>query len=227
METETPAPSLPRTALFTGDSITACGRGNDPDHLGYGWVRLVAEHLAAHEPGTRVLNHGHDGARAQDLAAHVDDDVLAAEPDLLTILIGVNDAIAAPTHDGENQEAHARAEAERAQEFERGLRFVLDQVSATRPSLPVILMSPAIAPVDPVAAHGLEHLAIIHDVMRDLAHEFRCAFVDLQEVWREGLAAGHEPGGLAEDGIHPTIAGHRLIADAWIIAAREVAPRED
>ena len=61
---ETPAP---RTLLFIGDSITDCGRREDPEELGHGYVRLLAEHFAAHEPTATVINRGISGNKVADL----------------------------------------------------------------------------------------------------------------------------------------------------------------
>src|SRR5699024_2942324 len=60
---------VPRTLLFIGDSITDCGRREDPDTLGHVFVRLLAEQLTAQEPGTTVVNRGISGHKAADLVA--------------------------------------------------------------------------------------------------------------------------------------------------------------
>src|SRR5690625_5389649 len=57
-------------------------------------------------------------------------------------------------------------------------------------------------------------------VIRDLAREFGHTLVDLEKVLETAWSVGHSPAGIAEDGVHPTIAGHRLIADAWLEAFR-------
>src|SRR5690625_5785114 len=67
--TSAPLPP-PRTILFIGDSITDCSRAQDPDGLGYGYVRLIAEHFAAHEPTATVVNRGISGNR-ENGRAHV------------------------------------------------------------------------------------------------------------------------------------------------------------
>lgn len=211
-------PSLPatRTLLFIGDSITDCSRTEDPDSLGYGYVRLLAEHFAAHEPTARVVNRGIGGNKIADLVARFSPDCLAHDPQVVTIYVGVNDAWHRFTQ-GEDQRVAPEA-------FEEGYRFLLDQLSATRPSTPVLL-------IVPFAVDVSEEIARIHvdldekvRVIRDLAREFQHTVVDLEKVVDRAWAVGHTPQTLAEDGVHPTIAGHRLIADAWLSAFTEVDP---
>lgn len=203
------AGSAARTVLFLGDSITDCGRVEDPDHLGYGYVRLVAEHLAAHEPSARVLNLGVGGERVRDLVARVGGDLLDRDPDVVTIYVGVNDS----WHRDEQGSTTSE------EDFERDYRFLLDQLSASRPATPVLLVVPFVTDVD-------ESMASLHadldgkvHVIRALAQEFGATVVDAEHVMREALEIGHTPTSLAADGVHPTIAGHRLLADAWIDAA--------
>lgn len=204
----------PRTVLFIGDSITDCSRHEDPDGLGYGYVRLIAEHFAAHEPTATVLNRGISGNRVADLVERFAPDVLDLDPQAVTIYVGVNDTWHYYTKGWEVTAA----------EFEQGYRFMLDQLSATRPAVPVLLIIPFVTDIDDerVGYHADldEKVAII----RDLAREFRHTVVDLETVLDRAWSVGHGPASIAGDGIHPTIAGHRLIADAWLEAFAEVDP---
>ena len=70
--------------LFIGDSITDCGRRDDePDFLGDGYVRLIAEKLT----GRTILNRGISGNRAIDLRDRWDVDVVAEYPEILTVYV--------------------------------------------------------------------------------------------------------------------------------------------
>lgn len=198
----------PRTVLFIGDSITDCSRTEDPDGLGYGYVRLLAEHFAAHEPTARVINRGISGNKVADLVARFSADCLEQDPQVVTIYVGVNDAWHRFTQ-GEEQRVSP-------QEFEEGYRFLLDQLSATRPAAPVLM-------VLPFAVDVSEEIARIHGdldekvrIIRDLAREFQHPVVDLEAVLQRAWTVGHTPQTIAQDGVHPTIAGHRLIADEWL-----------
>ncbi|MDN5688142.1 MAG: GDSL-type esterase/lipase family protein [Brachybacterium sp.] len=210
--------SLPesRRLLFIGDSITDCSRTEDPDGLGYGYVRLLAEHFAAHEPTARVVNRGISGNKVDDLVGRFAPDCLEHDPQVVTIYVGVNDAWHRFTQ-GEGQRVSP-------QEFEEGYRFLLDQLSATRPAAPVLM-------VLPVAVDVSEEIARIHEdldekvrIIRDLAREFQHPVVDLEDMLQRAWAVGHTPPSIAEDGVHPTIAGHRLIADEWLATFAGVDP---
>ncbi len=204
-----------RSLLFLGDSITDAGRREDALGLGYGYVRLIAEHFAAHEPTARVLNRGIGGDRARDLRARVHEDCLVLRPDVVTIYIGVNDTWRRFDSNDPTSEA----------DFEADYRFVLDQLSATMPAVPVLMVVPFVTDVDDDKACFHEDLDRKVAVVRRLAHEFQHDLVDLEEVLDEARRVGHTPTSLAEDGIHPTIAGHRLIADAWLEVFERIDPR--
>src|ERR1041384_3516876 len=87
--------SLSRTTrlLFIGDSITDCGRANDPDHLGQGYVRLTRDYLQCKDAANApvIINRGISGNKVVDLAARWQQDVLAERPDILSVKIGIND----------------------------------------------------------------------------------------------------------------------------------------
>src|SRR5690625_5997339 len=129
--TSAPLPP-PRTILFIGDSITDCSRAQDPDGLGYGYVRSTAEHFAAHVPTATVVNRGISGNRVADLVERFGPDVLDMDPQVVTIYIGVNDT----------WHYFTKGEEVTAADFEHGYRFMLDQLSATRPAAPVLMIVP-------------------------------------------------------------------------------------
>ncbi|AXK45424.1 lysophospholipase [Brachybacterium saurashtrense] len=204
-----PSTPAPRTLLFIGDSITDAGRREDPDELGHGYVRLLAEHAAAHEPTATVLNRGISGDKAADLVARFDADCLAHRPDVVTLYVGVNDS----------WHRFTRGEHVRDDDFERDYRDLLDRLARTVPGASVVLMLPFVADVDAEAARIHEDLDGKATIIRRLAAEHGHALVDLEQVLATALAAGHTPRTIAEDGVHPTLAGHRLLADAWLDAA--------
>lgn len=212
--TTTPSLPDPRTLLFIGDSITDCSRTEDPDGLGYGYVRLLAEHFAAHEPTARVINRGIGGDKVGDLVERFASDCLEHDPQVVTIYVGVNDS----------WHRYTRGELVTDEDFEAGYRYLLDQLSATRPAAPVLLVIPFVADVSDEMAQIHDDLDAKVEIIRDLAREFQHPVVDLEKVLETAWTVGHTPGGLANDGVHPTIAGHRLIADEWLRAFAEVDP---
>ncbi|MGQ4494044.1 SGNH/GDSL hydrolase family protein [Dermabacteraceae bacterium P13115] len=206
-----------RTHLFIGDSITDCEWRQDPEQIGYGYVRLVAEHFAAHEPGSTVINRGTSGDRVRDLRARFNDDCIAHDPDLVTIYVGVNDTWYA-VRDGEETTP---------EQFEADYRFLLDQLSARWPARPVIMVVPFVTVVNDETARFGPDLAGKQEVVRELAKEFGHTLIELPEVMEKAQEAGHTPDSLAADGVHPTAAGHKLLADAWLAAREGVTYAEE
>lgn len=203
--------TAPRILLFIGDSITDCGRREDPDGLGHGYVRMLAEELRAREPDTTVLNRGISGHKAADLVARFEQDCLGLAPDLVTVYIGVNDS----WHYTTGRDEHVDEES-----FERDYRWMLDQIAEHLPGTAVTLVVPFVADVD-------EDVRRIHDdldpkvaIIRRLALEHGHTLVDLEQLLAGVLATGMPPERFAEDGVHPTPIGHRAIADAWLDAVR-------
>src|SRR3954447_2755189 len=84
------------TILFQGDSITDGNRGRDNalNHIfGHGYVHLIASRLGADYPERQLafINRGISGNRVVDLYARWQEDTLNLKPDVLSILVGVND----------------------------------------------------------------------------------------------------------------------------------------
>lgn len=82
------------TVLFIGDSITDAGRNrDDPASLGSGYAAMAAGWFAASNPSHRVrfINRGVSGARTVELVSRWDTDCLAHKPDVVSVMIGIND----------------------------------------------------------------------------------------------------------------------------------------
>lgn len=83
------------SVLFAGDSVTDCGRREDPRGLGDGYVSMLAAELG--EQGATVANVGIGGDRVVDLQQRWSADVVGGNADVLSILVGINDTGAAST----------------------------------------------------------------------------------------------------------------------------------
>ncbi|MCQ6559339.1 SGNH/GDSL hydrolase family protein [Paenibacillus mendelii] len=79
--------------VFIGDSITDCGRKDDPENIGGGYVRVVRDYLSIVRPeiSLQVENRGISGETILDLKARWNEDVIELQPDWLSISIGIND----------------------------------------------------------------------------------------------------------------------------------------
>lgn len=189
--------------LFIGDSITDAGRRTDPEGLGHGYVRLVAEGLSRRGDHRAIVNRGISGDRIGDLAARWQEDAIDVKPSVLTVYVGVNDTwrrfdSGLPTS---------------AQHFESVYRGLLEEARAEgNPRL--ILIEPFLVPVDVAQREWLDDLQGKRDAVASLATEFHAAFVPLHRILTVA-AAHHGAAAIAEDGVHPTPLGAELIAEAW------------
>lgn len=197
-----------RRLLFAGDSVTDCGRTFfDPDvasgHLGDGWVRVVAALLGGRRPGVHeVLNAGVAGDRVADLTARWERDVVSHAPQVLTILIGVNDVLLEPRTD------------EAA--FERDYRRILEQVPPSVERL--VIAEPFVLPVDE-RTEALRATAEPHlEIVRALAAEVGAVRLPLAKLFGKACQQA-PPAWWAADGIHPTAAGHGFLAEMWLVFA--------
>ncbi|MFD6698275.1 MULTISPECIES: SGNH/GDSL hydrolase family protein [unclassified Microbacterium] len=188
--------------MFFGDSITEAGRRRPGGNaLGEGYVRMIAERTSP----AGIVNLGIGGDRVRDLRSRWND-VVAAQPDTLTVLIGINDVW---RHFDRDDYTPPDA-------FAADLRTILDgaHTRGTR----AILMEPFLLPVEPGQWGWLSELEEKIGIVNMLGTEYSTPVVPLSRLFIEA-AAELDPADLAPDGIHPSPRGHRLIADAWLAVA--------
>ena len=214
-----PAPTANDRVLFQGDSITDAGRDravtqpNDPEGLGLGYVRLCAARLLANHPGITILNRGISGDRINHLEARWKKDCLDLQPTILSVLIGVNDTWhgLAP----ENPDTPTSYDV-----FEETYRALLDQARHHLPDLRIILAEPFVLPCGAAKTLPMRsNLDPRREIVHRLVAEFDAALVRYQAVFDDALELA-PPEYWANDGVHPTLAGHRKMADAWLAAAQ-------
>ena len=198
--------------LFFGDSITDCGRDRaakpgDAAGWGAGYVHQIAATLSAQDPTDQLVftNKGIGGNRIYDLEARLDADVLAHEPDIVSILIGINDV----------WRRYDSGLVSDVDEFAASYRRVVEQISADGAQL--VLLEPFVLPVPEDRRAWREDLDPKINIVRDLAREFGATLVPLDGIFA-AASCQRESAFWAQDGVHPTPAGHALIARAWIDA---------
>lgn len=188
--------------LFQGDSVTDCGRNRgNPADTGNGYVSRIARELAS--PGVEILNRGVAGDRISDLEARWRTDCLDLQSDVVSILIGIN-----------NVWRHFDSGMEHDLEvFEIKYQHLIDSVAPT--SGRIILMEPFLIP----SAPDKEPLRPLVDstirVIRTLARRNHLDLVPLDGLFAAACSR-HPARHWAEDGVHPSPAGHQLIANAWL-----------
>lgn len=199
--------------LFQGDSITDGGRSrnDDPNHfLGHGYAYLISSklgvELAAKQP--TFYNRGISGDRASDLYARWNEDTFSLKPDLISILIGVNDAWR--TMNGEPSGVTDR--------LGRAYRHLLEETREVMPNTGLILMEPFILKTGATVElwdTWQERIGQYQNLVRELASEFGAVWVPLQQTFNDALEQADAAYWLW-DGVHPTAAGHELIARQWL-----------
>ena len=204
--------------LFQGDSITDVGRNTErgsQQSIGQGYALMVTGELGARYPGQYTFeNRGISGNRIVDLYARIKVDCWNLEPDVISILLGVNDV----WHEFGNGNG---VEADR---FENVYRMLIEDTLAKLPNVKFMLMEPFLLPSTATEGRWDEFYGEVEkrsQVVQKLAKEYKLAFVPLQKKLEEACKLC--PAGYwVNDGVHPSPAGHRLIADAWL----EVFQRE-
>jgi lysophospholipase L1-like esterase len=203
--------------LFQGDSITdgARGRSDDPNHiLGHGYVFLIAAELgmALAERQPHIINRGLSGDRASDLYARWNEDALALRPGLISILVGVNDVWAAMNGD-------PRGATDR---FDRSLRHVMEETVEKLPDTGLVLVEPFVLQAGAPASDWVrwqERIAACQQSVRELARAFNAVHVPTQQMFDQACRQA-EAAYWLWDGVHPTAAGHGLLARAWLEAVQ-------
>lgn len=202
--------------LFQGDSITDAGRSRENDAmLGVGYPLLLSAMLGERYPGRfSVVNRGVSGNRVVDLYARWRVDAINLAPDLISILIGVNDV-------WHSLAFNNGVEADR---FEQVYDMLLDYTRRCLPNARILLLEPFVLPgcatVDALDFFQRE-VALRAQAARRVAERAGVPSIDLQSVFDEALEHGPADCWLA-DGVHPTPAGHWLIANRWLRAVTEM-----
>ncbi len=196
-----------QTILFQGDSITDCGRSRQDDtQLGQGYAALIAAWLSAARARDRLrfVNRGISGNRVADLKRRLSEDCIALRPDWVSILIGVNDVWRRyDSNDATSVEAFAA-------DYRTILQRVREEIDAD-----VILLEPFLLPVPEDRRAWREDLDPKLAAVRDLAAEFEVHLVPLDGPFH-AAAALRGAAFFAPDGVHPSPAGHALIAQQWL-----------
>ncbi|MCC5808100.1 MAG: SGNH/GDSL hydrolase family protein [Opitutales bacterium] len=200
--------------LFQGDSITDCwrNRGQEAPNtgLGGGYAARVAGDLLDARPGLglRFYNRGISGNRVVDLYARWRMDAVNLRPDLISILIGVND-----TWHGFKQDNGVEVP-----RYAQVYRMLLDYTRECLPNVGLVLMEPFVLPVGEVEAAWVDEMQARREAVRKIAEDYGAVFVPLQEPLEDAARRGGGPVHWLSDGVHPTPAGHALIAREWLRA---------
>ncbi|KQQ00525.1 MULTISPECIES: SGNH/GDSL hydrolase family protein [unclassified Rathayibacter] len=191
------------TALFIGDSITDAGRRTDPSgHLGAGYVRRLATITA--DSNIDIVNRGIGGDRICDLRRRWQQDCLQLTPDIVTILVGVNDTWRRYTENDPTTAESYRDD-------------YIDIVNRTQNAgiRRIIILEPFVIPInDEQQTWKSDDLDPKRAVAKEIADEHGLLFVPLQTILADAIT-DDDPYSVVEDGVHPSAVGHDTIANAW------------
>ena len=204
-----------QTVLFTGDSITDCGRRGDARPFGAGYVRMCVDLINARHPdnGCTFINTGIGGNVVLDLFNRWTDDVIRHQPDWLSVMIGINDL-----HRKMGDEAGFYD----AVGFEDLYRKVLDRARAET-GAELILLTPFYMSTDaPGEDHGWRGrvMAVVGDYVeatKRIAADYGARLVDTHAMFAEQLKH-HRADAFGDEPVHPNATGHLMMAHAWLTA---------
>ena len=201
------------TVLFQGDSITDAGRdrnnqvANNNGALGNGYAKMAAAALLGERPADKLTihNRGISGNRIVDLYARWRIDALNLKPDLISILVGINDT----WHEFGSQNG---VEVPR---YERIYRELLSWTRQMLPDVKLVLCEPFFLRCGVVTEAWHGEVEARQAVVRKLVHEFGARFVPFQSMF-DGLCEQAPPEYWAVDGVHPTAAAFHCMARKWL-----------
>jgi len=197
--------------LFQGDSITDAGRNRDDNHdLGNGYPKYAAQYIKQAYPSINFefIDLGVSGDQTKDLVARLQEDFIDINPDIVSILVGVNDT----WHHAGNRDWIPN------DVFEERYRTILTAIK-NKTNAKIMMLEPFLIPVED-KVFFTEDLLPKTLTIRKLAREFADVYVPI-----DGLLAasylGHNPTEYAADGVHPTPYGADFIGKKY---AEAIAP---
>jgi lysophospholipase L1-like esterase len=204
--------------LFQGDSITDAGRDkkqsifNNTTSMGSGYALIASSNLLLHQPNKnlQVYNKGVSGDKVFQLAARWDDDCLKLKPNVLSILIGVNDYWAVKKHGYTGT----------IETYHDDYKKLLERTKQALPDVKLIIGEPyAVTGVKEVDQSWYPEFDKFRTAAKELADQFDAGFIPYQAVFDKAQKSA--PGVYwTLDGVHPSVAGVNLMAQAWLEAVK-------
>lgn len=202
--------------LFQGDSITDAGRSretaakpNDQSALGAGYPWYAAVDLLVGQPqdNLKIFNRGVSGNKVYQLAERWDADCLALKPDVLSILIGVNDFWHTLTGNYKGT----------VEIYERDYRALLARTLKALPKVRLIICEPFVLRCGHVNEKWFPEFDLYRAAAWRVARSFKVSFVPFQAMFNEAVKYA-PPEYWTKDGVHPTASGAALMAEEWMKA---------
>ena len=199
--------------LFQGDSITDAGRARDNDiNIGNGYPLLVKSSLGLEFPGKyEFINRGIGGNRIVDVYARIKKDIINLQPNVMSILVGVNDVAHELTENPDGISAN---------KYYKIYDMLIDEVICALPDIKIMIMEPFILKTRERTENWdffREEVQKRGDVARSIAEKYSLTYIALQKGFDE-LSKNMEESYWLKDGVHPTEMGHEYIKNEWVKA---------
>ncbi len=211
-DSDQPTGAPGQVILFQGDSITDAGRdrnrkqANDSVALGNGYPMLIASELLRDRAasGVQIFNRGISGNKVPDLDKRWEEDCIAIKPDVLSILIGVNDIWHKLNgkYDGT------------VEDYRTGFSALIERTQKALPKTRIVICEPFVLRCGAVTDMWFPEFDERRMAANQVAADFKLDLVPFQTMFDEALQTA-PPKYWAGDGVHPTLAGHALMAKTW------------
>lgn len=203
--------------LFQGDSITDAGRIREiEDHMGAGYPLLVKAHLGFESPGKyEFLNRGISGDRIVDVYARIKKDIINIRPDILSILVGVNDV---------GHEFTATPNGVKADKFYKIYDMLIAEIKEALPDIKIMIMEPFLLKTNATEEKWDKYRPEVEkraEIAKKIAQKYNLSFIPLQEGF-DKLSEKTGTSYWIGDGVHPTAMGHEYIKNEWIKALKSL-----
>ena len=192
--------------LFQGDSITDANRNRSNIHdLGQGYAKFAAPLIEAAMPNTdfEFIDLGISGNRSDDLLARTTTDIVKIDPDVISILIGINDV----------WHRHSSGREMTDEQFELNCRAVFERIRQETHAK-ILILCPFLLPSSDKESWRCE-VESICAIVRRLADEYADAYLPLDEKFAAALPTAPTPMHYSLDGVHPNAAGAEFIGGLY------------
>lgn len=179
-----------------GDSLTTGAGATRHDET---FPYQIAEKLSASGDKVAMKNFSYPGAKTQDLINDLLDGAVVAQPDVITLLIGVNDI-------------HNHISAE---QFRLNYKYILDKLTQKTKAkiyvvnIPLIGSDTVILP--PLDIYFDAQTKKFNDIIKDLSVEYQVAYIDLYSPTKDLLR--YDGLHYSSDSFHPSASGYKMWAD--------------
>lgn len=210
---------MSKLILFQGDSITDCGRNReDLTSTGTGYAHMVTGQLGCEAPGVYTfVNKGISGNRIVDVYARIKADIINLKPDVMSVLIGVNDVW---------HELGGKCNGVSAEKFEKIYDLLIEEILQALPDIKIMIMEPFVLEGKATAATAEEphrwnyfkdEVPLRAAAAKRIAKKYNLPYITLQDKFDEACQQAPAAYWL-RDGVHPTPMGHWIIKNAWMEA---------